>query len=87
MKLAKIQQNSQVFSMFNNLATYNFLKQTSPIKLKIDYDDIRTSMKIINNYWWVLDEILILESPDSFSTGTYTESNKALCRKSLATTD
>ena len=33
------------------------------------------------------DEILTLESPDSFSVGAYTESDKALCGKSLATTD
>ena len=33
------------------------------------------------------DKILTLESPDSFSAGTYTESDKALCGKSLAMTD
>ena len=34
----------------------------------------------------MLDKILILESPDSFSVGAYTESDKALSGKSLATT-
>ena len=33
------------------------------------------------------DEILMLKSPDSFSAGAYTESDKALCGKSLATID
>ena len=39
------------------------------------------------DYRWVLDNILTLESPNSFSAGTYTESDKVLRRKSVATTD
>ena len=35
----------------------------------------------------VSDKILTLESPNSFSAGAYTESDKVLCRESLAMTD
>ena len=59
------------------------------MKPQIDNDDIHTSMKIFNTHpvsvsvW--LD--LTLKSPDSFNVGTYPQSDKALCGKSLATTD
>ena len=39
------------------------------------------------DYWWVSDEILTPESPDSFSMGAYNENDKALHEKSLTTTD
>ena len=60
------------------------------MKQQIDNDDIRHLIANIlysPDYWWVLDEILTLKSPDSFNAGFYTESVKALCGKSLATTD
>ena len=48
-----------------------------------------TSLKILNTHQTtgIADEILTLKSSDSFSMGAYTESDKALCGKSLATTD
>ena len=33
------------------------------------------------------DEILTFASPEAFGVGAYTDNEKALCRKSLATTD
>ena len=61
------------------------------MKLQIDNENIQHLFENIwdsPNYWWVSDKILTLESLDSFSTGTYTESDKALHGKRVwATTD
>ena len=61
------------------------------MKPQIDNNNIRHLFENIQHSpdcWWVSDEILTLKSPDSFSAGAYTESNKALRDKRVwATTD
>ena len=61
-----------------------------PIKVQIDKDDIRTSMKILNIHQTTGEyqtRFWHLSTADSFSVDTYNENDKTLHEKSLTTID